>query len=49
MDNIFRNALTEEDDRPQAVLISVFENGCDEHEKEASLAELERLEGKSLT
>ena len=43
MDNIFKNVLTEEDDRPQAVLISVFENGCDEREKEASLAELERL------
>ena len=43
MDQIFKNALTENDDAARAVLFSVFDKDCDERDREASLCELERL------
>lgn len=43
MDTIFKNALFEQNEVPEAILVSVFPKGQDPSDREASLAELERL------
>ena len=43
MDTIFKNALLEQNEVPEAILVSVFPKGEDPSDREASLAELERL------